>query len=182
MSFQSTIQHIKYFRQSPTCGFPTSADTQCITDSLLPGWMKEDNVGKEASVKKRNAGWQDRGRGRAGWSLRKSTWISQLSGTWWPIPSQVAEMAGIIRLLQKDRVWQVCGENTAESFLIFAPTHLHSHCQTKWKTQIPALRGYKRSLPSLPDCSQVTCQPLLYSRSLCAADLEYYTSFSPWLI
>ena len=123
MSFQSTIQHIliKYFRQSPTCGFPTSVDTQCITDSLLPGWMKEDNVGKEASVKKRNAGWQDRGRGRAGWSLRKSTWISQLSGTWWPLPSQVAEMAGIIRLLQKDRVWQMCGENTAESFLIFPP-------------------------------------------------------------
>lgn len=54
MSFQSTnsAHTHKIFQQSPTCGFPTSVDTQCITDSLLPGWMKEDNVGKAASVRR----------------------------------------------------------------------------------------------------------------------------------
>lgn len=113
------IQHIKYFRQSPTCGSPTSADTQCITDSLLPGWMKGDNMGKEANYKKRNAGWHDRGRESRMEPREKAgglhSWVAhddQFQAKW-------QKWRGSSGYSQKDRVWQVW-ENTAESFLIFA--------------------------------------------------------------
>lgn len=181
MSFQSTIQHIliKYFRQSPTCGFPTSVDTP-VHHGLLVTRMNERGQRGEGSQCKEEECWVTRQRkGKSRMEPKKK--LVDFTTEWYMVTnSKPSSRNGRDHQVTPEGqgLTDVWGEYSRKLPHI-SPTHLHSHCQTKWKTQIPALRGYKRSLPSLPDCSQVTCRPLLYSRSLCAADLEYYTSFSP---
>ena len=127
MSFQSinsTHTH-KIFQAKPhlwipnICGYP-------VHHGLLVTRMNETGqCGEGSRCEKRNAGWQDRGRGEAGRSLRKSTWISQLSGTFQFLfhsnTKSSGRNGGDRQVTPEGQSLTAVWENIAESFLIFAP-------------------------------------------------------------